>query len=89
MIEWKKRAKKYETDVASLSLWASVCGHYSVTMHKYKLTMPTKYFALYSAVGDTSDTIILSNNCRTRAGAEKVCQQHNTKQTTKTKGKRQ
>lgn len=69
-LEWKKRAKRVDTDTSRRRLWASTCGRYHVMEAISNYGLPKKFYALGATLAD------LISDHRTRNAAEKACEQH-------------
>ena len=69
-LEWKKRAKRVNTELARRRLWASTCGRYHVMEAISNYGLPKKYYALGRSLA------VMISDHRTRNAAENACEQH-------------
>ena len=77
MIEWKKRAKKDQTDISDRRIWESWCGKYRVVESQVRFgDEPKRYYAmLYKTSGPYPFWDIISKH-RKKDPATKSCEQH-------------
>ena len=78
---WKKRCKKRKTLVSVISRWETLIPLYAIEHHHFTQECDT-YKDFYSAWHRSPDSkfevwgMVVGTKFRTRAGAERACQQH-------------
>ena len=94
-LQWKKRPSRRVTTVSVIHRWVSLCGNYAIERHKYSqvVTYPDAWFALHiDLTGRTQSGEVvpcwrnfgnpkIHYRRRSRAAAEKACQEHSAKGT--------